>query len=75
MLSVAAGSLARVMVGTEDTRLVVLRRNSASGKSSVAAGIREKFDRGLALVGQVYRPERLGTRLAGGSPLSAVCPR
>lgn len=40
------------MVGTEDTRLVVLRGNSASGKSSVAAGIREKFGRGLALVGQ-----------------------
>ncbi|MFF4041395.1 hypothetical protein [Streptomyces sp. NPDC001816] len=40
------------MVGTEDTRLVVLRGNSASGKSSVAAGLREKFGRGLALVGQ-----------------------
>jgi hypothetical protein len=41
-----------VMVGTEGTRLVVLRGNSASGKSSVAAGIRETFGRGLALVGQ-----------------------
>lgn len=51
-MSVAAGSLARVMVGTEDTRLVVLRGNSASGKSSVAAGIRDRFGRGLALVGQ-----------------------
>ncbi|MGW7256389.1 AAA family ATPase [Streptomyces sp. NPDC054834] len=40
------------MVGTEDTRLVVLRGNSASGKSSVAVGLREKFGRGLALVGQ-----------------------
>ncbi|MCX4481650.1 kinase [Streptomyces cellulosae] len=40
------------MVGTEETRLVVLRGNSASGKSSVAAGIRERFGRGLALVGQ-----------------------
>ncbi|MFJ5999376.1 kinase [Streptomyces sp. NPDC092370] len=40
------------MVGTEETRLVVLRGNSASGKSSIAAGIREKFGRGLALVGQ-----------------------
>ncbi|MFE5596038.1 AAA family ATPase [Streptomyces sp. NPDC056549] len=39
-------------VGTEDTRLVVLRGNSASGKSSVAAGLRERFGRGLALVGQ-----------------------
>ncbi|MFJ7242495.1 kinase, partial [Streptomyces olivaceus] len=26
------------VVGSEDTRLVVLRGNSASGKSSVAAG-------------------------------------
>lgn len=40
------------MVGTEETRLVVLRGNSASGKSSVAAGIRERFGRGLAVVGQ-----------------------
>ncbi|MET9503913.1 AAA family ATPase [Streptomyces sp. NPDC006622] len=40
------------MVGTEATRLVVLRGNSASGKSSVAAGLRDRFGRGLALVGQ-----------------------
>ncbi|MET8012823.1 AAA family ATPase [Streptomyces sp. NPDC005271] len=40
------------MVGTEETRLVVLRGNSASGKSSVAAGLRERFGRGLAVVGQ-----------------------
>jgi hypothetical protein len=40
------------MVGTEETRLVVLRGNGASGKSSVAAGLRERFGRGLALVGQ-----------------------
>ena len=46
------GSVIGVMVGTEETRLVVLRGNSASGKSSVAAGLRERFGRGLALVGQ-----------------------
>lgn len=40
------------MVGTEETRLVVLRGNSASGKSSVADGLRERFGRDLALVGQ-----------------------
>ena len=40
------------MVGTEETRLVVVRGNSASGKSSVAAGLRERFGLGLALVGQ-----------------------
>ncbi|MET9970374.1 hypothetical protein ABZZ80_31795 [Streptomyces sp. NPDC006356] len=39
------------MVGTEEARLVVLRGNSASGESSVAAAIRERFGRGLALVG------------------------
>lgn len=41
-----------MIVGREDSRLVVIRGNSASGKSSVAAGIRDRFGRGLALVGQ-----------------------
>jgi predicted kinase len=40
------------MVGSEETRLIVLRGNSASGKSSVAAGIRDRYGRGLALVAQ-----------------------
>ncbi|MEU9485958.1 kinase [Streptomyces decoyicus] len=40
------------MVGTEDTRLIVIRSNSASGKSSVAVGLRETFGRNLAIVGQ-----------------------
>ncbi|MFF1605819.1 kinase [Streptomyces mirabilis] len=40
------------MVGTEETRLVAVPGNSASGKSSVAAGLRESFGRGLAVVGQ-----------------------
>lgn len=39
-------------VGTSDMRLIVLRGNSASGKSSVAAGLREKFGRNLAIVAQ-----------------------
>lgn len=39
-------------VGSKATRLIVVRGNSASGKSCVAAGIRERFGRGLALVGQ-----------------------
>ncbi|MFI1584438.1 AAA family ATPase [Embleya sp. NPDC020630] len=39
-------------MGREEGRLIVLRGNSASGKSSVAAGIRDRFGRGLALVGQ-----------------------
>ncbi len=36
--------------GTEDTRLIMLRGNSASGKSSVASGLREQFGRNLAIV-------------------------
>ncbi|MEW2527975.1 hypothetical protein [Streptomyces sp. NPDC047071] len=39
-------------VGTKDTRLIVVRGNSASGKSSVTAGLRERFGRNLAIVGQ-----------------------
>ncbi|MEU4116507.1 AAA family ATPase [Kitasatospora sp. NPDC028055] len=39
-------------VGHAESRLVVVRGNSASGKSSVAAGIRERFGRGLAVVAQ-----------------------
>ncbi len=41
-----------VKVGAEETRLIVLRGNSASGKSSVAFGLRDRFGRGLAVVGQ-----------------------
>ncbi|MCX5206546.1 kinase [Streptomyces sp. NBC_00237] len=39
-------------VGSADTRLIVLRGNSASGKSSVAAELRHRYGRGLAVVGQ-----------------------
>jgi hypothetical protein len=38
--------------GSGSTRLIVLRGNSASGKSSVAAGIRSRYGRGVAIVGQ-----------------------
>ncbi|CAM5333745.1 hypothetical protein SAVIM338S_00957 [Streptomyces avidinii] len=41
-----------MMTGTPDTRLIVLRGNSASGKSSLAEGIRDRHGRGIALVGQ-----------------------
>ncbi|MFG2132912.1 AAA family ATPase [Streptomyces sp. NPDC048751] len=45
------------------TQLVVLRGNSASGKSSVAAGLRERYGRGIALVSQdVLRREVLRER-------------
>jgi len=41
-----------VKVGSAATRLVVLRGNSASGKSAAAAEIRARYGRGLAIVGQ-----------------------
>ncbi|WP_370085383.1 AAA family ATPase [Streptacidiphilus sp. MAP12-16] len=40
------------MVGSETSRLVVLRGNSGSGKSSIAAEIRARFGRGVAVVSQ-----------------------
>ncbi|HUN36994.1 MAG TPA: AAA family ATPase [Trebonia sp.] len=40
------------LTGSKATRLIVLRGNSASGKSSVAPGIRGRYGRGLAIVGQ-----------------------
>ena len=39
-------------VGSEHTRLIVLRGNSGSGKSSVAKGLREAYGRGVAWVSQ-----------------------
>jgi len=39
------------MTGTAP-RLIVIRGNSASGKSAVAARIRDKYGRGVAIVGQ-----------------------
>lgn len=39
-------------VGSQTSRLIVLRGNSASGKSAVAAEIRSRYGRGLAIVGQ-----------------------
>jgi predicted kinase len=41
-----------MMVGSETSRLVLLRGNSGSGKSSIAAEIRVRFERGVAVVGQ-----------------------
>ena len=38
--------------GSEGTRLVVLRGNSASGKNSVAAEVRRRYGRGIAIVSQ-----------------------
>lgn len=38
--------------GSGDTKLVIVRGNSASGKSSVAAEARRRYGRGIAIVGQ-----------------------
>lgn len=43
---------AATAAGREDTRLVVIRGNSASGKSSVTQGLRDHHGRGIAIVGQ-----------------------
>jgi predicted kinase len=40
--------------GTNATRLIVLRGNSGSGKSTVARAVRERYGRGCALVEQDY---------------------
>jgi hypothetical protein len=40
------------MTGSEQTRLIVLRGNSGSGKTSVAMALREACGRGVAWVGQ-----------------------
>jgi predicted kinase len=46
------GNLTDMTVGTEQTRLIVLRGNSGSGKSTVAQSLREAYGRGLAWVSQ-----------------------
>ena len=38
--------------GTANSNLIVIRGNAASGKSSTAQGIRERYGRGIAIVGQ-----------------------
>ncbi|MEU3321068.1 M15 family metallopeptidase [Streptomyces sp. NPDC006785] len=43
---------AAAAAGRPDTRLVVIRGNSASGKTSVARGLRDHYGRGVAIVGQ-----------------------
>ncbi|MER7922483.1 hypothetical protein ABTY96_05000 [Streptomyces sp. NPDC096057] len=56
------------------TRLIVLRGNSASGKSAVATGLRERYGRGIALVRQdVLRREVLRERdLPGGANIGLI---
>ncbi|MFJ3670562.1 AAA family ATPase [Streptomyces sp. NPDC090106] len=59
---------------THSTRLIVLRGNSASGKSSVTAGLRARYGRGMAVVGQdVLRREVLHERdIPGGANIGLI---
>lgn len=56
-------------VGSESTRLIIIRGNSGSGKSSLAAAIRAARPRGVAIIGQdQLRREILHVRDYPGSP-------
>jgi predicted kinase len=54
MITTSRSDYRRAMVGSEQTRLVVLRGNSGSGKSTVARRLRERLGRGVAWVEQDY---------------------
>jgi predicted kinase len=49
-----AGVPAVTHTGTNRTRLIILRGNSGSGKSTVARAVRDRYGRGCALVEQDY---------------------
>ncbi|HXW45994.1 MAG TPA: kinase [Streptosporangiaceae bacterium] len=61
-------------VGSEQTRLIVLRGNSGSGKSSVARALREAYGRGVAWVSQdLIRRIILGERdRPGGANIGLI---
>lgn len=53
------GSTSRIGCNSPaSTQLIVIRGNSASGKSTIAAAIRERYGRGLATVGLSHRLPR-----------------
>jgi predicted kinase len=66
--------VARVTTASSPTRLVIVRGNSASGKSSVAAGLRERYGRGIALVSQdTLRRDVLRERdIPGGANIGLI---
>jgi len=45
-------TIADVSIGSDQTRLIVLRGNSGSGRSTVAKALREAYGRGVAWVSQ-----------------------
>lgn len=57
------------MVGSRHSRLIVIRGNSASGKTRVAHAIRERYGRGIAIVSQdVFRRDILHQKDDPGNP-------
>ncbi|WP_246430182.1 AAA family ATPase [Streptomyces rectiverticillatus] len=59
--------------GTSETRLIVLRGNSGSGKTTTAQALRTHHGRGLAIVGQDYlRRGVLGERGPADATLGLV---
>lgn len=58
------------MVGSIDTRLIVLRGNSGSGKSTTARYLREQLGRGVAWIEQDY-VRRIVLREHGDGPVNA----
>lgn len=53
------------MVGSPRTRLVILRGDSASGKSTIAQRLRERLGRGVAWVEQDYLRRTVLRELTG----------
>lgn len=58
------------MVGSIDTRLIVLRGNSGSGKSTTARSLSEQLGRGVAWIEQDY-VRRVVLREHGDGPVNA----
>lgn len=61
------------MFGTQETRLVVLRGNSASGKSSLAEALRDRSGTGLAVISQdLIRRVVFHERDVSGAPAGSM---
>lgn len=63
-----------VRTGSPQSKLITIRGNSASGKSAVAAEIRKRYGRGVAVIGQdVIRRDILRERdIPGGANISLI---
>ena len=52
-------------VGTHSTRLIVIRGNAGTGKSSLAAAIRASLPRGVAIIGHDQLRREIEFRIPG----------